>query len=156
MTLPRTLPESGALQEGKFTYRSEVYFDELDPLKMLHNARYAVHVERATTALYYFAGFRWELDVERNPDQFHAVRDYHIEFRAPLMGQGAMTITLGLQHLGETSCVYGFLCEGAGGEIHACGTRTIVKLDPNTSRPTAWTERFRTSHLALGPLALGT
>jgi acyl-CoA thioester hydrolase len=156
MPLLTSLHEAGELGEGTFTYRSEVFFDELDPMKMLHNARYAVHVERATTALYYQSGFRWELDVQRNPDQFHAVRDYHVEFHAPLMGQGEMTVTLGLQHLGETSCVYGFLCRSAAAKVHARGTRTIVKLDPNTGSPTAWTERFRASHLALGPLALGT
>jgi acyl-CoA thioesterase FadM len=41
-----------ASPEAVFSYASQVFFDELDPMHMLHNARYAVHVERAISALY--------------------------------------------------------------------------------------------------------
>jgi acyl-CoA thioester hydrolase len=139
----------GAFIGGAFVCHSSVFFDELDPMKMLHNTRYAVHVERATTALYYLAGFRWELDVEKNPDQFHAVRSFDIDFQSPLVGQREMEITLGVQKLGTTSCVYGFSCRSADGGQHARGTRTIVKLDPVTARPVEWSDRFRAAHRTL-------
>ena len=34
----------------KFLYASRVHWDELDPLQMLHNSRFAAHVERAVIA----------------------------------------------------------------------------------------------------------
>jgi acyl-CoA thioester hydrolase len=142
----------GAFVDGAFECRSSIFFDELDPMKMLHNTRYAVHVERATTALYYLIGFRWELDVEKNPDQFHAVKSFNIDFQSPLVGQREMKISIGVQKLGTTSCVYGFRCRSSDGGEHARGTRTIVKLDPATARPTEWTERFRAAHRTLQPI----
>ena len=41
-----------SLFNPRFTYLSPVHFDELDPLQMLHNSRFAAHVERAVTAWY--------------------------------------------------------------------------------------------------------
>jgi acyl-CoA thioesterase FadM len=41
---------------SRFVHPSPVHFDELDAMAMLHNARYAVHVERATSALFAHLG----------------------------------------------------------------------------------------------------
>lgn len=113
---------------------------------MLHNSRYAVHVERATTALYEKLGFRWEADVAENPDQFHVVRRFEIDLRRPFGGTGELHARLWVSRLGETSCRYGFACLGADGLAHAVGERTIVKLDPGSFRPAPWTQRFREGH----------
>ena len=128
----------------KFSYESSVHFDELDPMQMLHNARFAAHVERAISAWYTSIGGRWELRVEDNPDQFHVVRDLHIEYLNPFIGTGTMRIDLWVERLGNTSCSYGFVCSSIDGRVaYARGERTIVKVDPQSFRPAPWTDRFR-------------
>src|SRR5437764_15005810 len=92
----------------RFVYFSTVHFDELDPMQMLHNARFAAHIERAVTAWYSANGGKWELNPEDNPDQFHVVRDLHIEFLNPVRGTGTMRIELWVEHIGNTSCEYRF------------------------------------------------
>src|SRR6266852_5744805 len=119
---------------SRFVHPSPVPFDELDAMAMLHNARYAVHVERATSALFAHLGWRWELNAALNPDQFHVVREVQVE--------------LWVEKLGETSCVYGFQCFSEAG-VHARGRRTVVKLEPASLRPARWTERFREAHAGL-------
>ena len=133
----------------KFTYRSPVYFDELDPLQMLHNSRFLTHVERATVAWYREGGGRWELDHSKNPDQVHVVREFRIEFLAPVVGPGDLHIELWVEHLGNTSCVYGFRCTNPEGAEYARGKRTIVKLDHRTRKPAPWTNGFREHHARL-------
>src|SRR2546430_6999794 len=91
----------------RFVYFSTVHFDELDPMKMLHNSRFAAHVERAISAWYASIGGRGEIRVEDNPDQFHVVRDLHIEYLNPFIGTRTVRIDLWAERLGNTSCVYG-------------------------------------------------
>lgn len=139
-----------AFSISRFTHLSPVHFDELDAMSMLHNARYALHVERAIAAWYLAQGRNFELDVDANPDQFHVVRDFHIEFLVPFRGLGNLRIDLWVEKLGETSCVYGFLCSSEDGTVgHARGDRTIVKLDPKSFRPKPWSDFFRDRHQLL-------
>ncbi|HYS52568.1 MAG TPA: hotdog domain-containing protein [Thermoanaerobaculia bacterium] len=134
----------------KFTWLSPVHFDELDPMQMLHNARFPAHVERATAAWFHANGRTWNLDVASNPDQFHVVRELRIEYLNPLLGPGSMRIDLWVEHLGKTSCVYGFLCSSSDGKIpYARGARTVVKVDPASKRPIPWTDHFRNVHTEL-------
>jgi acyl-CoA thioester hydrolase len=134
----------------KFTWLSPVHFDELDPMQMLHNSRFPAHVERATAAWFHANGGTWHLDVADNPDQFHVVRELRIEYLNPLLGPGSMRIDIWVEHLGKTSCVYGFLCSSSDGKIpYARGQRTIVKIDPASRRPAPWTETFRSVHAEL-------
>jgi acyl-CoA thioester hydrolase len=131
----------------RFEYLSPVHFDELDPMQMLHNSRFAAHVERAVGAWYAANGGTWELDPANNPDQFHVVRDLHIEFLNPVVGLGTVRIELWVESIGKTSCVYGFLFTSPDGRVpFARGERTIVKIDRGSMRPTPWTERFRDTH----------
>src|SRR5262245_34184373 len=117
----------------RFAHRSFVHFDELDPMQMLHNARMAAHVERATVAFYASLGRRWERNVADNPDQFHVVRELCVEFLQPFVGTGEMQVELWVEKLGSTSCVYGFRCASVDGRVvRARGRRAIVKLDPAT------------------------
>ena len=134
----------------KFTWFSPVHFDELDPMQMLHNSRFSAHVERAISAWFLANGGTWRLDVADNPDQFHVVRELHIEYLNPVLGPGSMRVDIWVEHLGNTSCVYGFLCASSDGKIpYARGQRTIVKLDPASRRPAPWTESFRNVHTGL-------
>jgi acyl-CoA thioester hydrolase len=133
-----------------FRYASRVHWDELDALQMLHNARFAAHVERATIAFYESFGRAWTSTVADNPDQFHVVRDFHIEFLAPVARPGELHVEIWVERLGTTSCVYGFRCTTDDGRItHARGDRTIIKVDPETLRPTPWSEPFQRAHREL-------
>jgi len=127
-----------------YTFKSHIFFDELDPMQMLHNARFAAHVERAVTTFYTESGRRYEMNPADNPDQFHVVRELRIEFLNPVVGPGTMRIDIWLERLGTTSCTYGFQCSNEDGSVpYARGERTIVKIDPSTKRPAPWTDFFR-------------
>lgn len=129
-----------------FRFESRVFFDELDPLGVLHNSRYSVHVEHAVTAFYESQGFHWEDAIEDNPDRFHVVRRFEIDMERPFTGTGDLRVELWLEKLGPTSTEYGFACLSAEGELYAQGFRLVVRLDPATLRPTGWTDRWRAAH----------
>lgn len=126
-----------------FSYRSEVFFDELDAWHMLHNARYGVHVERA--------GLAWHLELAANAygadadgDQFVVMREFHIEFSKPLREPGAMSVDLWIRRIGRTSVTTGFRCRGHQTDsVHATGYRTLVKLDRETLTSAPWSDSLR-------------
>ena len=125
-----------------YVHRATVWFDELDMVGVLHNARYAIHVERAMTAW-------WHSLPDPDPsDAVVVVRQYNIEFLRPFTQERReLVIEYGLGKVGRTSAVYTFRAvsyEGDGSEVeHARGIRAIVKVDLGTLRPVAWSERFR-------------
>ncbi|GAB3988237.1 acyl-CoA thioesterase [Nocardioides marmoraquaticus] len=121
-----------------FTWQSPVFFDELDLNGTLHNARFAVHVERAQSALFEELGRGWATYAERDPDLHYVVKELHVEFLRPLTAPGLLPVTILAEHLGTTSARYGFRCGD-----HATGHRVIVKVDPSTGRPAPWSEWYR-------------
>ena len=50
---------TGVAHDRPFSWLSPVFFDELDLNGALHNARFAVHVERAQSALFEQLGKGW-------------------------------------------------------------------------------------------------
>jgi acyl-CoA thioester hydrolase len=133
-----------------YVHRSTIWFDELDMVGVLHNARYAIHVERAMTAW-----FKSLPDVDPS-DALMVVKRYEIEFVAPFTQErGELAVELTLEHLGNTSVVWSFRCvshaqdeggpagTGAHELVHAHGTRTNVKVSPGDLRPAPWSERVR-------------
>ncbi|MEV0054300.1 hotdog domain-containing protein [Saccharopolyspora shandongensis] len=126
-------------------YRSRVHFDELDPNGHLHNTRFALHVERATTAAFAAAGYDTETIAGRHPDLHYVVRAFQIEFHVPVTGAGDLTVRLHLAELGRTSATWTFHC---GREPNATGTRTIVKVGAD-GRPQPWSQRLRDWHATL-------
>jgi len=135
---------SSSTPAGKplYVHRSTVWFDELDMLGVLHNARYAIHVERAMTAWYHSL-------TGADPSDGHiVVKHYEIEFLRPFTRErGELAVEVRLERLGNTSAVYAFRCvsEVADGVQfeHARGIRTIVKVTPGDLRPAPWSEDFR-------------
>jgi acyl-CoA thioester hydrolase len=122
---------------------SPVFFDELDVNGSLHNSRFAVHVERAQSALFERLGKGWSDLADRDPDLRYAVRELHIEFLAPLTAPGAMLVELTAASLGATSATYLFRCADPAGEVtFAQGRRVIVKIDA-AGRPAPWSEWYR-------------
>ena len=134
---------------GPFSWLSPVYFDELDPNGALHNSRYAVHVERAQSALFEQLGKGWTSLAERDPDLRYVVRELHVEFLAPMQSPGALLIELTAGEIGRTSATYLFRCVSpASGQTIAKGYRVIVKID-EAGRPAPWSPWYRKAFAGL-------
>ena len=126
-----------------FSWLSPVFFDEMDPNGTLHNSRFAVHVERAQSALFEQLGRGWTELADRDPDLRYAVRELHVEFVAPLQSPGALLVELTAGRLGQTSATYLFRCANAAdGQTLAHGHRVIVKVDAD-GRPVPWSPWYR-------------
>jgi acyl-CoA thioester hydrolase len=123
----------------------QVHFDDLDPMGIVHNAKYAVLVERALTTFWARHGHSFADGRPTSPDVFHAVREFAITYHVPVRGTGPVDVHFWLDRMGATSADYGFEIRSADGStVHATGRRAIVRLDPATLRPTPWTEATRT------------
>jgi acyl-CoA thioester hydrolase len=130
-------------QDGSaFHWQAPVYFDDLDAMGMLHNARYFSLTDRTISAFFESRGRRWESDPRLNPDQHWAVREQHLAYSTPFRGVGLLDVELSVERLGVTSATYRVRFSSNGRE-HASGSRTVIKIDPDTGRPAAWTARTR-------------
>lgn len=121
-----------------------VHFDDLDAMGILHNARYAVLLERALTPYWAERGVAYRGGRDTPPDVFHAVREFTITYRAPIVGTGPVAVHFWLEHFGTSSAEYAYQFRSVDGHtVHAEGRRAIVRLDPATMRPAPWTETAR-------------
>ncbi|MEU3708522.1 acyl-CoA thioesterase [Streptomyces catenulae] len=128
------------------THAAPVHFDELDLNGHLHNTRYALYVERATTAAFAKAGYDTRGTAARHPDLHYVVRQFAIEFHAPVDGADRLTVDLWLTRLGRTSMAWRFhVRQGDDPLPRATGTRTLVKIAPD-GRPSPWSPTMRTWH----------
>ena len=126
-----------------FSWLSPVFFDELDVNGALHNSRFAVHVERAQSALFEQLGRGWTNLADRDPDLRYVVRELHVEFLAPLQAPGALLVELAAGKLGQTNATYLFRCASPdGGQTLAHGHRVIVKIDED-GQPVPWSPWYR-------------
>lgn len=124
-----------------FSWDSPVFFDELDLNGTLHNSRFAVHVERAQSALFEELGKQWSRYADRDPDLHYVVRVLHVEFLAAFTAPGPLRVELTANRIGTTSAEFGFRC---GDETtYAKGHRVIVKVDPTTGEPVPWSAWYR-------------
>jgi acyl-CoA thioester hydrolase len=118
-----------------------VHFDDLDAMGLLHNARYAILLERAVSPYWTARGHSFDGGRPSSPDVFHAVREFAITFRTPIRGTGPIAVHFWLEHFGRSSAEYRFRFLSAdGATVHAEGRRAIVRLDPETLRPASWSE----------------
>lgn len=121
-----------------------VYFDDLDAFQMLHNARYLLIIERTIGAFWQHIGWGSILDAVNNPDQYHLVRANTIAYDRAVRGVGQVRCRIWVEKLGVSSLVIGFSVLPLDEDRpFAQGTRTLVRVDPATQRPTAWTAEFR-------------
>ena len=120
-----------------------VYFDDLDPFYILHNARYLLLFERTLGAFWMHIGFGAFQDSDQ-PDRFHLVRHNEVEYLQPVRGVGKVRIRLWVQHIGRTSLTFAFRMLPIDRDIDfARGRRTIVRVGETTLKPTPWTDDFR-------------
>lgn len=120
-----------------------VYFDDLDPFHILHNARYLLLFERTLGAFWMHIGMGAFQDSE-HPDRFHFVRANHVEYIEPVSGVGKVRVRVWVDRLGRSSLTFGFRMMPMNEDReYAVGSRTVVRVDPETHRPVPWTEAFR-------------
>ena len=121
-----------------------VYFDDLDPFRILHNARYLLLFERTVGAFWEHLGAAGFNDAQ-HADRFHLVRANHIEYDAPVEGVGKVRVRVWIERLGRTSLTFGFKVMPMDEDrSHATGSRTVVCVDPETRTPRPWSDNFRT------------
>lgn len=126
----------------RFVYTSPVHLDEISSNGFLERDRFAPHIDAAIAA--------WQLNMPNKAEQCFSVRDLTLESLNPILSPTPLRIDVWVEHLDDTSCVYGFLCSSENGNIaYARGERTITKLDPTSHRPAAWSGSFRNQHEAL-------
>jgi acyl-CoA thioester hydrolase len=120
-----------------------VYFDDLDALNLLNNVRFVLFMERAGGELFDALGFRWGVDLATNPDKFHVVAARPIRYLAPVRREGELTVELQPVHLGTSSFVIAASARSVDGStVFAEGETRLVRFDPSTLRPCAWSDRF--------------
>jgi acyl-CoA thioester hydrolase len=121
----------------------------------MHNSRFAVHIERAQSALFEHLGYGWTDLSQRHEDIGYVVRGLALEFTAPVASPGVMRVEVVALGLGRTSATWGYRCAvpgSGGGDVPvAHGTRVVVKVD-GSGMPSAWTDSFR---VLFGWLAAG-
>lgn len=114
----------------------EVHFDDLDAMGVVHNARYAVLLERALSAYWTRRGWPFDPGSSRFAEIFFVVREFSIRYRRPIMGVGPVRIHFWIDELGTSTVDYCFRVESFDGAlIHAEGRRAQTKIDRNTLRP---------------------
>jgi acyl-CoA thioester hydrolase len=124
--------------------RMPVHFDDLDAMGVLHNARYAVLVERAVVLWWTERGVSFSGGRPTTPDAFNVVREYAITFHRPVRGTGDIGVHFWLESMGTTSADYRFRVTSTdGATVFAEGRRVNVRLDPATMRPAPWTDHGR-------------
>jgi acyl-CoA thioester hydrolase len=128
-----------------FVWETRIFFDDLDPMGMLHNSRYLVLIERAESSFHSSQGRQWQLDVSLNPDQHYAIREQMIRYLQPVRGNVPVAVHMWLDAIGRTSATFGFEIRSMDG-LHAIANRMIVKLDPHSFRPVPWTDAIRAAY----------
>lgn len=123
----------------------DVYFDDLDALQILHNAKYLLLFER-TIGSFWARTMGWDrlLDPGKNPDRYHLVRTNEIEYLRPVSELGQVRVRIWIEKLGRTSLTFAMRILPMDQDVdHARGTRVLVSVDPGTRRPTPWSDELR-------------
>lgn len=121
-----------------------IHVDDLDFMGLLHNARYAIMLERALTMYWEGVGYSFASGATRHPDTFINVAEYSIKYLRPVVGTGNIRVHFWVDHLGQSSVVYAFrVLSEKDPTVHAEGRRVHVKFDPQTLRSAPWQEATR-------------
>jgi acyl-CoA thioester hydrolase len=111
----------------------DIHFDDLDLMGIVHNARYAVLVERAVAAYWIRLGFPFD-----SSKGLLAVAEFTINYRLPINRLGPIGVEFWIDRLGTSSAVYGYRVISPDDTVHADGKRVMINLDPVTRRPAPW------------------
>ena len=120
-----------------------IYFDDLDPFHILHNARYLLLFERTLGAFWMELGYGAFQNAER-PEQFHLVRHNEVEYLEPVRGVGKVRVRVWVERLANTSMTFAFrMMPMHEDRDHARGRRTVVHVNDQTLTKQAWSDEFR-------------
>ncbi len=123
-----------------FVSRQRIYFDMLDSLGVMHNSRYLLLFERARFDLWHANGLA--IGTEGLDFPYYVVRN-EVNYRAPITRLQEVTVEVIVEHLGTTSVILAHqVCDDQGVCV-ADGKTVLVRVDPETQRPVAWSEGFR-------------
>jgi acyl-CoA thioester hydrolase len=134
-----------------------VHFEDLDAMGVVHNARYALLLERGMIAFWSRHGHSFDGGRPTTSDSFNVVREFAITYHQPIRGTGEVTVHFWADRIGQTSTVYGFrLMSRDARTVYAEGRRVVVKVDMTTLAPSPWTPAGRaTAESLLRPQAPG-
>src|SRR3712207_3861895 len=85
-----------------------VHFADPDPMGIVHNASYAVLLERAIAPYWAERGHSFAGGRPTAPDVVHAVREFAITYLMPIRGTGEIAVHFWLDRFGTTGAEYGF------------------------------------------------
>jgi acyl-CoA thioester hydrolase len=120
-----------------------IYFDDLDPFHILHNARYLLLFERAIGAFWAELGLGAFQDQSR-PEQFHLVVRNEVDYLKPVRGVGRVRVRVWIERIGDKSLTFACRMMPLDQDVeHARARRTIVHVDSETLTSRPWAEAFR-------------
>ncbi len=127
-----------------FSYLSQVYFDELDGLGLLHHTRYLLHLERAQQNFFEQLLGVNDFNTERDEDIYVVVHSLTARFRRPVSNPGPITVNYTIQRIRSGGVTMGYtICEPETHTVYCEGERTVCKLSATTHQPTSWSAPFR-------------
>jgi acyl-CoA thioester hydrolase len=127
-----------------FTYLSEVFFDELDGLGVLHHTRYLLHLERAQQKFFQELLGVDDFNADRDEDIYVVVHGLEARFREPFRVPGLIAVDYRIERVRSSGVTMAFTIRDPKSDTVYCdGTRTVCKLSSDTHRPAPWTEPFR-------------
>jgi acyl-CoA thioester hydrolase len=127
-----------------FTYLSEVHFDELDGLGLLHHTRYLLHLERAQQKFFEQLLGVEDFNAARDEDIYVVVHSLEARYRQALNNPGPIAVDYTIERIRSGGVTMRFAIRHPQVAVVYCdGTRTVCKLSATTQQPTPWTPAFR-------------
>ena len=127
-----------------FYFPSQVYFDELDALGVLHHTRYLLHLERAQQAFFQELLGVPDFNADRDEDIYVVVHSLDAKFKQPLRNPGQIWVKYTVDRVRSGGVTMGFeILDSSKKTLYCSGTRTVCKLSGQTHRPSPWTDAFR-------------
>lgn len=127
-----------------FIYESQVFFDELDALGVLHHTRYLLHLERAQQKFFESLLGVDDFDSERDEDIYVVVHSLESRFRQPFRQPGPIVVEYLIERIRSGGVTMRYLIRNPEGTcVYSDGTRTVCKLSAETHQPAPWSEPFR-------------
>lgn len=132
-----------------FTFRSHIFFDELDALWVLHHSRYLHHLERAQQAFFQHLLGVGDFNADRDKDIYVVVKNITVNYLKPIRNPGEILVRYTVARIREAGLELDFeILSGDTQQVHCRGQRTVCKLSDTTHTPTGWTPKFREALVA--------
>jgi acyl-CoA thioester hydrolase len=125
-----------------YTEQIAVYLEDLDQMGIVHYTRYPDLLDRALVGFLASSGQEFPDGLLSPGQTYEAVREFSIDYQAPIHHVGSLDVHFWLEKMGRTSLVFRFRFQRAE-TVHAEGRRVSVKVDSTTGRPTAWSSELR-------------